>query len=130
MNIVKFVLVLSFLAFVPLLVFAQTPPPGGNPCVVGLEMILCRITILLGNVIPVLVALGIVYFVWGVVQYVIASNEEAKKSGKERIVFGIIGLAIVVSLWGLVYVVENTFFTGGRYRAPTNVDLRKLLPSG
>lgn len=68
---------------------------------------------LLNDAIPLLVLLGIVYFVWGVVRYVIADDEEAKKSGKDRIVFGIIGLAVIVSMWGLVNMVVTTFVPGG-----------------
>mgnify|MGYP001562450784 CR=1 FL=1 len=64
---------------------------------------------LLNAVVPVIVMLGVVYFVWGVVQYVIADSEEAKKGGKDRIVYGIIGLAIIVSLWGLVSILVTTF---------------------
>jgi len=48
-----------------------------------------------------LLALGVVYFVWGVVTYVIASDEEAKKTGRDRIIYGIIGLAVIIGVWVL-----------------------------
>jgi ABC-type thiamin/hydroxymethylpyrimidine transport system permease subunit len=51
----------------------------------------------------------VVYFVWGVVQYVIASDEEAKKTGRNRMIYGIIGLVVIVSMWGLVGIVRQTF---------------------
>ncbi|HEV7702495.1 MAG TPA: pilin [Candidatus Paceibacterota bacterium] len=72
---------------------------------------------ILNAVIPVMISLGVVYFVWGVVQYVIADAEEAKKTGKDRIIYGIIGLAVIVSLWGLVNILVTTFGLGGT--APT-----------
>jgi hypothetical protein len=65
---------------------------------------------ILNSIVPVLVALGVVYFVWGVVQYVIADGEEAKKKGKDRIIYGVIGFAVIVGLWGLVNIVVKTFF--------------------
>lgn len=71
--------------------------------------ILCKISQILGAVVPVLIALGVVYFVWGVVTYVIASDEEAKSSGRNRIIYGIIGLAVIIAVWGLVKVLTNTF---------------------
>lgn len=77
-----------------------------------LQNSLATIVNLLNSVIPVLIALGLVYFVWGVVQYVIADAEEAKKSGKDRIIYGIIGLAVITSLWGLVNIVIKTFGLG------------------
>ncbi len=100
----------------------------------GFTFILCRITSLLNSVLPVLVALGVVYFVWGVVQYMIGGDDEAKKKGKDQIIYGIIGLVVIVSLWGLVYLVVDTF--RGPYGswdeqgAPDGRDLNNLLPRG
>ena len=53
-----------------------------------------------------------VYFVWGVVQYVIAGGEEAKAKGRDHIIYGIIGLAIIFSLMGLVNLVVSTLGFG------------------
>ena len=64
----------------------------------GLSSILCRIAELLNYVLPVLIVLGVVYLVWGVVRYMIGDSEEAKKKGKDGIIFGIIGLVVIVSL--------------------------------
>ncbi|MDE2399916.1 MAG: hypothetical protein KGL67_02835 [Patescibacteria group bacterium] len=72
---------------------------------------------ILNSIIPILVSLGLVFFIWGVVQYVIAGGEEAKKRGRDRIIYGIIGLAVITSLWGLVNLVVNTFHLAGT--APT-----------
>lgn len=71
--------------------------------------LLCKFGELLNAVVPVLIALAVLYFVWGVVQYVISDDEEAKAKGKDRIIFGIIGLAVIIGLWGLVNLLKNTF---------------------
>ena len=95
----------------------------------GLSYILCKIHGLFNSVIPVLIALGVVYFIWGVVQYFIGSDEEARGKGKNRIFFGLIGLTVIVGLWGLVYIVVNTFDLNNRSNyAPTPDELRDLLP--
>ena len=53
---------------------------------------------------------SVVMFIWGVVQYVINSDEEAKKEkGKQFMIWGIIGLTVMVSVWGLVRIVGTTF---------------------
>ena len=66
--------------------------------------------IISGAVIPLIFALAVVMFVWGVVQYVINSDEEAKKAkGKQFMIWGIIALAVMVSVWGLVAILSNTF---------------------
>ena len=47
-----------------------------------IQSIICKIGDILNIIIPVLVILAIVYFIWGVITYVIASDEEAKKAGR------------------------------------------------
>jgi len=77
-----------------------------------IEGIVCKIGSILDTVIPVLVVLGVVYFVWGVVSYVISDDEEAKKKGRDRMIYGIIGLVVIVAMWGLVGIVVKTFGVG------------------
>src|SRR3989338_7648366 len=60
----------------------------------GLGNIICQIQLILNKIIPVLITLGVVYFVWGVVHYLIAGGDEAKKKGRDQIIYGIIGLAV------------------------------------
>lgn len=86
---------------------------GTSGSTTGLGGLIVKIHSLLNSIIPLLVALGVVYFVWGVVNYVIADDEEAKKGGRDRIVSGVIGLAVIVSLWGLVGIVVKTFNLSG-----------------
>lgn len=62
------------------------------------------------SVIPLIFALAVAMFVWGVVQFVINSNEEAKKEkGRQFMIWGIVALAVMVSVWGLVAILGNTF---------------------
>ena len=100
----KFIPILFFITFTPLLTFAQGAVNSTNA-----SDIITKISNLLGAVLPVLVALGVIYFVWGVVQYFIRDSEEAKEKGKDRIIYGIIGLVVIVGMWGLVRIVTNTF---------------------
>ncbi len=69
------------------------------------------ITCLIGSsVIPLIFSLAIVVFIWGVVQFVMATDDEAKKKkGKEFMLWGIIALAVMVSVWGLVNIIGSTF---------------------
>ncbi len=101
------------LGLAPVAVLAQVtggaPAKCGPGSITDLSSLLCKISELLSAVIPVLIALGIFYFVWGVVSYVIADDEEAKSSGRNRIIWGIIGLAVIISVWGLVRILTNTF---------------------
>ncbi len=79
----------------------------------GLGKILCTVQILINSAVSVILALGVLYFVWGVVQFMIANSEEAKTRGRDTIIYGIIALAVIVSLWGLVNIVVNTLGVSG-----------------
>jgi Type IV secretion system pilin len=78
-----------------------------------IQNIICKIGNILDTIIPILIVLGVVYFVWGVVQYVISGDEEAKAKGKTHMIYGIIGLVVIVAMWGLVGIVTNTFGLNG-----------------
>jgi NADH:ubiquinone oxidoreductase subunit 6 (subunit J) len=99
-----------------------------NSClfVTGLSGVVCKIGALLSTVLPVLIILGVVYFVWGVVMFVISDSEEAKTKGKDKMIYGIIGLAVIIGMWGLVGIVIRTF--GINNMAPTQMELQNLLP--
>ena len=120
-KLAKFIPTLLFFFFTlaPFLAYAQRRPNQSMrtgilvQCPDGLSGVVCRIGGVLSWAIPVLIALGLVYFVWGVVMYVIADGEEAKKAGKDRMIFGIIGLAVIIGVWGLVAILNQTFGLGG-----------------
>jgi hypothetical protein len=112
----KKLIVLSGLAlgFSPLLALAQTPiqktcGTGPDGTILG---IICTIGNILNTIIPFLITLGILYFVWGVVTYVISADEEQKTKGRDKMIYGIIGLAVIVSVWGLVNILVKTFDVG------------------
>jgi uncharacterized membrane protein len=52
-------------------------------------------------------AVALVVFVYGVLQ-VVWGGEEARKKGKASMVGGIIGMFIMTSAWGIIYLVANT----------------------
>jgi len=120
-NLLKFGSIVSSAVLFPMIAFAQD---AAGPCdaLAGIGKAICQINQVLKAVLPVLVALGVIYFVWGIVQYFIADSEEARKTGKDRIIYGIIGLAVIVSIWGLVNLVVATFNIGGAV-APTGINV-------
>ncbi len=108
----KHILPFLLVAFFPLITLAQVTFSGatqGTCTGGGIGQFICQIQNILNSIVPLLLALGVVYFVWGVVRFMIADGEEAKTKGEDQIIYGIIGLAVVVGLWGLVNLIVNTF---------------------
>lgn len=89
--------------------------------------ILDTISRLLKVIIPILITLAVVYFIWGVIQYTVSNDEEAKKKAKSGIIQGLIGLFVIVAFWGIISVVENTFGVGAG--AGSNMPL-PAIPGG
>lgn len=65
---------------------------------------------------PFIVGLAVLFFMWGVFQFVRASgNEDEVTEGRNRMIYGIIGIFVMVSVWGLVNVLSNTFGLDSSY---------------
>ena len=109
----KLIVLSSFvLSLAPVAALAQQTGTFNSCIGIGLgtiEGIICKIGDILNVVIPVLIVLAVIYFIWGVITYVVGGDEEAKKKGRDKIIFGIIGLAVIVAVWGLVKILTNTF---------------------
>lgn len=69
--------------------------------------------IFIGNIIsplvPLLIGVAVIIFLYGVIKTMLADGGEKKEEGKSYMFWGIIGLFVMVSLWGLVNVVKGTF---------------------
>jgi Kef-type K+ transport system membrane component KefB len=66
--------------------------------------------------VPVLFAIAFLYFIYGVYKYFIlgAANDKERENGRSFVLWSVIGFAVILSVWGLVAVVGNTFgFTPG-----------------
>ena len=88
----------------PVVAFAQTT----------LGSILGVVRDLLNAVVPVLIVLAIIYFIVGVAKYIMsAGDEESQKGARNMIIYGIIAIFAIVSVWGLVAVLQSTFGVGG-----------------
>lgn len=64
------------------------------------------------SLIPLVVALTLLVFVWGIFQLVRSNDEDSRKEALAIITYGIVSLFVMVSVWGLVAILTSTFFTG------------------
>ena len=59
---------------------------------------------------PLLITLALLLFIWGLVKFIRSSgNEEDVKKGRQMMTWGIIGLFVIITIWGLVAVLQRTF---------------------
>lgn len=65
---------------------------------------------IINPLIYLLFALAAVYFVIGLLQFVLnAANEEARAVGKRHMIYALIGLFIMVAVFGIINLVLGTF---------------------
>lgn len=99
-KVINAVLVASVLA--PTFVFAQQ--------LEGIENLVSSIGRLTNLALPIVVGLALLAFFWGLLKFIFAQgNEESKADAKKIMLWGIIALFVMVSVWGLVDFIGNAF---------------------
>ena len=61
------------------------------------------------GLVPIIFTAAMIYFILGVIKYVISDSEKDKSKGRQFMIWGIVALFAMVSVWGLVKVIGNTF---------------------
>jgi len=115
-SIIKSVVVGS-LVMVPSVVFAQATFKTSNFA----EFVDSVITLIDTKLVPLVVALTLLVFIWGVFKFINKADEEkAREEGRKFMFWGVIGFFVMVSIWGLLKFLEGTFgFTNIKPTIPT-----------
>ena len=82
----------------------------------NLQSYLSGILDFLGNaVVPVLLAVAILIFLWNITRYFIigCANEESQEKARSLAIWGILAFVIIIAVWGIVNIVTETFGISG-----------------
>jgi hypothetical protein len=114
---------LVLLAFVPTFVFADEAPHGLTDVFNKLkDAVFANI---LNPLIFLLFALALLYFLWGMVRFIASGEEpEMRKDGRRHMFWGIIGMAIMLSVFGIIAFVFNVVTDDGQAEGIDN----KVVP--
>lgn len=80
------------------------------------------------DLIVVVIGAALLTFLWGVLKYVVATDDAGKDKGRMYMLWGIIGLFVMVSVWGLVFLIRTSFGLRGNDQTPQAP--RVEVPSG
>ncbi len=80
---------------------------------------------ILDTILPLIIAAAVVYFIYGIAKYVMSGSDDAKAAAKDKIIYGVVGLFVMVSVWGLVNILVRTF---GLDNNPQIQDINNQLP--
>ncbi len=105
------VLALGFLA--PALAMAQNINVG--PAYTGNQNVFTLLATgqsLMNLIIRVLVGFAVLWIVIGVIKFMMADGEDQQKKAKSTILYGVLGLFVITTIWGLVGILRRTVGTG------------------
>src|SRR3990167_5752736 len=92
-------LIPSLVLALPVVVSAQTE----------FDTLLEKVRGWLGLIVPILIGVGLILFIWGLIQYFRSEgSDDAKKAARGNILYGVIIFAAIVGIWGLVNIVLET----------------------
>ena len=100
MNYTKLKLsITGVLVFLPVIALAE----GDLMSFIG------TISKVLSALVPIMVTLALIYFIYGLAEYVAVSGNEAKKAeGKNIMIYGTLAMFMIVSIWGVVKFIGDT----------------------
>ncbi|MFA6523917.1 MAG: hypothetical protein WC264_01335 [Candidatus Paceibacterota bacterium] len=87
-------------------------------------------TLIINPLIILLFALALMYFLYGVFEFLSnGDNEEKKTTGKKHMIWGIVGLTVMMGVWFILGVILDTFNITGINPQEGTVQLDEYNPS-
>ena len=60
--------------------------------------------------IKLLFVVALAVFFWGIAEFILkSSNDTDRETGKQHMIWGVIGMFIIASVFGIIAVIKNTF---------------------
>ncbi len=111
-------LIALLVTLVPVSVFAQLN---------NIDDVTAKATNIGNTVIVLLISFSVIWIVVSVVRYLIAGGEDQRKEGGKAILWGVVGLFVILSIWGLVAILKNSFRTNSD-RVPVEQFPKAIVP--
>jgi len=76
----------------------------------GIKSLLEALKELINLTFPVMIGLAIIFFFWGIGQFILndAGNDKTREDGKKKMLWGVIALFVMVSIWGILNWISGT----------------------
>lgn len=60
-------------------------------------------------IVPVIIGLSLLSFLWGILNYILHGSEEGQREeSKQFMIWGVVGMFVMVSVWGIVFMFAHT----------------------
>lgn len=85
------------------------------------------VSLIIAPAILVLFSLAFLLFVWGIVQFLKSLNDgKVSQEGKNHMLYGVLGMFVMVSVFGIISLISNTFGLGINANGSYNPDMSRL----
>ena len=78
----------------------------------GIDVLNRFIQYVINPAMQLLFAAALFYFMWGMMMFLWSLDEGEHTEGKQHMLWGVIGMFIMVSVWGIIQIIENSFGIG------------------
>lgn len=86
-------------------------------------------TEILNPIIYLLFALALLYFLWGVIRYIYnGDSDDARSKGQKHMIWGLIGMAIMLSVFGIMSLIFNSVTFNGTAKGVDNKPANTTKP--
>ncbi|MBC7836948.1 hypothetical protein H7X87_04210 [Acetobacteraceae bacterium] len=122
---------IAYIAFatlvLPFVTFAQAEEASrawsgstsSGPQLRPLAIFVANLTAIVNTAIPLLIALALLTFFWGLVRYLWkAGGSKGEGQSKNLMIWGLIALFVMVSVWGIINLAQGAFGITGNERVP------------
>lgn len=112
--------VASIALLTPILAFATNHISNDGIPLGGVEFLIYQLQRIVSSLVPLLIGVAVVVFCWGIIKYLFTGDKE---QGKTIMVYGIVALFVMTSIWGLVGILRATLFGQGTRNSANNIVL-------
>jgi hypothetical protein len=92
-----------------------------NTAYASVDSVIANVSNLIINpLITFMFAVAVVYFLYGVLGFFLNSeDEEARTTGKSHMFWGVVGITIMISVWGILKIVTNSIGVSNQIKINT-----------
>lgn len=86
----------------------------------GIKGLMLAVGNIVNLLIPMAAALALLYFFWGLGRFILKSGDAGShEEGRNMMIWGIVALFVIVSVWGLVGFIQDAFLISDIQVIPT-----------
>lgn len=65
----------------------------------------------LNALVPMIITIAIIFFFWGLTQYLLKIGED-RQAAIQTMIWGVVAIFVMVSIWGIIKLLQSTFKVG------------------